>query len=237
MAELEQLPWSSRQLTLGVNLRDEATLDNFCTLNNAVVVDAIAAMAAPDYRGNVFLHGAEGTGKSHLLQALVQARGAHSLYLPLSELATFQPEQVIADIAGCPLICIDDVHRVAGMPAWEEALFHLFNQVQQGEGTLLFAANLAPRHMPLKLEDLRSRLSSAIVYALASATDEDKASLLAFRANRRGMALSDAMAQYIVGRASRDTRSLLATLDTLDRASLVHKRPLSIPFIKSVLGW
>ena len=47
----------------------------------------------------------------------------------------------------------------------------------------------------------------------------------------------DEVAVFIVNRVPRDLERLLELLDKLDRASLVQKRALSIPFVKQVLGW
>ena len=49
--------------------------------------------------------------------------------------------------------------------------------------------------------------------------------------------LSREVCGYVVSRSVREMEALLALLETLDNASLVEQRALSIPFIKSVLGW
>ena len=76
-----------------------------------------------------------------------------------------------------------------------------------------------------------------MVDRLREASDEEKAAILTFRARRRGMALPPGVAAYIVSRAPRALHDLLALLDDLDRASLVRKRPLSIPFVRETMGW
>jgi DnaA family protein len=89
----------------------------------------------------------------------------------------------------------------------------------------------------MDLADLRSRLSWGIVYQLEAVDDEDKTSILQFRAMRRGLALSPGVASYIVSRAPRALDQLLEVLDQLDQASLAQQRALSIPFVKQALGW
>jgi DnaA family protein len=99
------------------------------------------------------------------------------------------------------------------------------------------AGDAAPRALTVELDDLRSRLSGGIVYQLADAGDDDKASILQFRAVRRGLSLSAEVANFIVTRAPREMEHLLEVLDKLDNASLSQKRALSIPFVKQALGW
>ena len=234
MAELAP----ARQLPLAVQLRDDATLDNF--LAPPAVQPLIAALsrqAEPDGEAMIFLHGAAGSGKSHLLQASCHLAGAGALYLPLAELEHYSPEEVLQGVAALKLVCIDDVHIVLGNADWELALFNLYNRAGQQNCRLLLAGNAAPRALAVDLPDLRSRLSWGIVFQLAQADDDAKAGILRFRAARRGLSLSEETASYIVTRAPRAMDQLLDLLAILDQASLAEQRALSIPFVKQSLGW
>lgn len=229
---------NQRQLPLPVQLRDEATLDNFLPLpaSRALMV-ALRAQAQGTGEPVIYLYGPAGVGKSHLLQACCHQVGVGALYLPLGELADSRPEEVLQGIDTLKMVCLDDVDRVLGEAEWELALFNLFNGARQHGCRLLIAGSAAPRALVMDLADLRSRLGWGIVYQLAAAGDEEKVAILQFRAGRRGLALGDDVCSYLVTRAARDMDALLAVLDTLDRASLVEKRALSIPFVKGVLGW
>ena len=61
----------SQQLTLGIRLRDDATFDNYFSGQNDQVVHNLQMQEEP----YVFLFGADGTGKSHLLQAACHETG------------------------------------------------------------------------------------------------------------------------------------------------------------------
>ena len=185
----------------------------------------------------VFLHGGSGSGKSHLLQACCHLAGEGSVYLPLAELATYSPEEVLAGVETLSLVALDDIDAVLGQEAWELALFGLYNRAREWGCRLLIAARGAPRTLDVRLADLRSRLSWGGVYQLPLATDAEKCAILIFRAERRGLELSDDVAIYIVNRSQRDLAQLLELLDRLDRASLAQQRPLSIPFVKQTLDW
>jgi len=226
------------QLPLEVQLRDEATLENF--LATPAVQPLIAALQQypdPAAETMIFLHGSSGTGKSHLLQASCHLAGDSALYLPLGELAPCVPEEVLQSVEALGLVCLDDVERVLGNADWELALFNLCNRARQTGCRLLLAANAAPRALAVDLADLRSRLSWGIVYRLEQPDDREKAAILQFRASRRGLQLPAEVAAYITSRAPRAMDQLLALLDTLDRASLAEQRALSIPFVKQALGW
>jgi len=226
------------QLPLAVNLRDDAHFDNFLTRPELEPpVAALQLQANGTGESFIYLCGPPGTGKSHLLQACCQVPGSSAQYLPLSQLRDYAPAEVLNGLDTLELVCLDDLHAVAGSDDWELALFNFYNATQKSGCRLLVAAFEPPRALDLQLEDLRSRLSSAVVFRLGEASDEEKAAILTFRAERRGMALMPEVARYIVSRAPRALHALLSLLDELDEASLVNKRPLSIPFVRETLRW
>ena len=226
------------QLPLPVRLRDEATLANFlATAAMKPLLGALRAQATGSGDAVIYLHGPRGSGKSHLLQASCHLAGRDAQYLPLAELAGYPARDVLQGMESLQLVCLDDLHAVLGREDWELALFNLYNGAREQGCRLLLAAEAAPRALALGLEDLRSRLAWGGVFQLNPASDEQKAAILVFRAAQRGIALGPEVANYIVARASRDMEALLALLDDLDHASLVEKRPLSIPFTRRVLGW
>lgn len=227
-----------QQLPLKVQLRDEATLDNFLALSDSLtLVDALRAQSAEEGEPVIYLYGQPGSGKSHLLQAVCHLDGADALYLPLGDLAQYSAVEVLQGTEYLDRICLDDVDAVLGDASWERELFTLINAARDQGCRLVISGLSAPRVLPVVLEDLRSRLAGGIVYRLREGDDGDKAAILQFRANRRGIALSEGVASYIVSRAPRSMGALLGVLDWLDRHSLVHKRPLSIPFVKETMGW
>lgn len=244
MAELDPKGGAARgqsrqhQLPLEVNLRDDATLDNFLALPRVEpLVKALRAQREPDGEAIIYLYGPAGSGKTHLLQASCHLSEAGTLYLPLKELAQYRAADVLQGIEQLDQVCIDDLHAVLGDAQWERALFNLYNSARQRGCRLVVAADAAPRRLAVDLDDLRSRLSWGIVYQLTQGNDSDKASILQFRAGRRGLSLSPEVASFIITRAPRAMEQLLDVLDQLDSASLSEQRALSIPFVKQTLGW
>ena len=144
---------------------------------------------------------------------------------------------VLAGASALRLLCVDDVQSVVGGSDWERALFNSYNLAQQAGCTMLFTATLPPRSLGVALPDLESRLAAAVVFQLPEPDDGEKAQILRFRAERRGLSLSDETTRYIVTRAPRDLEALLGILERLDEASLEQQRALSTPFVKQVLGW
>ncbi len=229
----------SRQLPLGVGRRDNATFANFYPGPNATLVGWLKRQF--DIEGEPFLYvwGAPGTGRTHLLQAACHAataRDRRALYLPLKELGHFPP-LILEEIERLDLVAIDDLDRVVGRERWEEALFHAFNRLRDAGKQLVVAAESPPRQLPAVLPDLRSRLSWGMTFHVQGLDDSDRLAALQLRAKERGVELSDDVARYILHRGPRRLVDLFALLERLDVASLSAQRKLTIPFVKQALGW
>ena len=183
--------------------------------------------------------GSAGVGRSHLLQAAclrAEQQGEQAVYLPLAELVEYGPE-LLDDLEQCALVCLDDLEAVLGRSAWEEALFHLFNRLRDSGRRLLIAASASPRELPIKLADLKSRLTLALIFQMRPLSDEDKLRALQLRASRRGLHLTDEVGHFILTRGTRSMSALFDLLEQLDQASLQAQRKLTIPFLKETLGW
>ncbi|WP_027960905.1 DnaA regulatory inactivator Hda [Halomonas halodenitrificans] len=227
------------QLPLGVGLRDDATFVNFHPGPNATLVGRLTQQLEPGGEPFLYLWGAPGVGRSHLLQAACHAASDHgerTLYLPLEELGHFPP-LMLEDIERLDLLAIDDLERVVGRPRWEEALFHAFNRLRDAGKRLVVAAEAPPRQLPVKLPDLASRLTWGLTFHVQGLDDAGRLAALQLRARVRGMQLGDEVARYILHRGSRRLDELFLLLEELDHASLSAQRKLTIPFVKQALGW
>ena len=204
---------------------------------NTEAVRALERWSAAEGPWCVVLWGSAELGKSFLLQAALAAadeRGASVMFLPLREALGFGPA-VLDDLANLDFLALDDLEAVAADPAWNEALFNLYNRVHARGGRLLVSADAAPRALPLVLGDLQSRLSSGLVYRLDPLDDEDKRDALIKAAAARGLQLPESVANYLLRRLPRRWPELVAALERLDQVSLSAGRALSIPFVRDAL--
>ena len=228
----------NNQLPLNIQLRDDATLMSFYPGDNIEVINAIQQLTGRKEGAFMYLWGQEGVGRSHLLQAACHAAsevGINAVYVPLLEQKYFSPA-ILQGIEEISLICIDDIQVIMAQPAWEEALFHLFNRIQLQGNCLLVAADVSPKNLSSTLPDLKSRLASGITYQIHRLSDEQKIQALQLRAQQRGLQLAKTVGQFLLSRCSRDMVELFSILEKLDQASLAEQRRLTIPFVKQVLA-
>lgn len=222
----------TEQLILELTGPAPATFDNFVAGSNHELTAALRALAAGRAGDSGFLlWGATGSGKTHLLRAVVaaaRARGAGAaVFEAPGALAAADPEWT----GRHALVAVDDVHT-AGVDA-QSRLFTLFNILRATGGHLLVASAVSPAGLDLR-EDLRTRLGWGAVQEVVPLADADKPRALIGWARQRGFGLSDEVIAYLLAHGRRDMTTLLATLEALDRRSLATKRPITLPLLR---GW
>jgi DnaA family protein len=219
-----------KQLALGVRLRPQAVFESFIPGSNVELLAALKdASTAP-----LWLWGGHGSGKTHLLQAVCAAAGVSAAYFPLERSLALPPEALFG-FEGCRVLCLDDVGAVAGILAWEQALFRLFNAGADLGTRLVFAAAAPPRQLAWSLGDWQSRAAACVVYQLHPLDEPGRLEALRRRAAQRGLELPPETSEYLLRRMPRDLPRLFEILDHLDEASLIAQRRLTVPFIRAAL--
>jgi len=200
------------------------TLDNFVPGRNIELLSALRhALAGAACERCLYLWGDAGSGKSHLLQAVVElarAAGQSAVYV---RGAVPEAAQVVA---------LDDVETLDA--AAQIALFELYNHMRDSGGMLLLSGTATPTHLRLR-DDLRTRLGWGLVYQVQSLSDEEKARALEQHALARGFILPHEVTHYLLRHGRRDLPALLGMLDALDAHCLRLKRGASVPLLKEVM--
>ena len=200
------------------------TLDNFIAGRNVELLSALRhALDGSASERCFYLWGEQGSGKSHLLQALVQQ--ARALSLPASYTQTHVPPHA-------QVVAIDDVQTLDN--AQQIELFNLYNTIRASGSILLVSGTAAPAHLTLR-DDLRTRLGWGLVYQLHALSDAEKEQALQQHAQARGLVLPGEVTQYLLRHGRRDLPAQLALLDALDAHCLRLKRSASVPLLKEVI--
>jgi len=200
-----------KQLLLDIQPQALPSLANFVIGKNAEALHSLNLALSGDANTRfIYFWGADGSGKSHLLQAA----------------------KIIAEEKGLHLVCADDVHRLGDED--QIRLFDAYNQTRAGSGILLAAGNASPSQMGLRA-DLATRLAWGLTYQLHPLTDEEKAQALKTHAIERGMNLPDEVIDYCLRYLRRDLPNLMATLDALDEWSLTEKKPITVLLLRKLL--
>ncbi len=227
------------QIPLSLSLPERATFDTFFGLSDRPHLGVLEEIGRGGGPHLLYLWGAEGAGKSHLLHATSNALDrtdpGGAIVLSLATLR-WQGVEVIEGIERYSLVALDDLDAIAGDKGWEEALFHLLNRMRDLGHRVVVSGSAPLSVVAIQLPDLRSRLGEGVVEHLAPLEDREKWQVLRQRAEARGMVISDEVATFLMNRTARDFHALIALLDRLDRQTLVAQRRLTIPFVKELLS-
>ena len=220
-----------KQIPLPMASGSPPTLASFVTGLNAMVMAQLRVACEPGAPTTpLYLWGAQGTGKTHLLRALVhevQQRGGRAGWFDAAQPLPWAHDDSwsLLVLDGCEAYDAPQQH----------AAFSFFVEAT-AQGTLIAASGrLPPVDMPLR-DDLRSRLGWGHVLAVQALSEAESRAALRREADRRGLFLSDEVIDHLLHRYARDLKHLMTQLDQLDEFALVHKRALTVPLLRRMLA-
>ena len=202
------------------------TLENFVSGSNGELLERLRTLGiSPASERSVYIWGAPGSGRTHLLRAVVDrlhSRGMRAVYAGNLVDAPVQAQAV----------AVDDVDALDEVAA--AALFTLYNRLRDSGGIVIAAGAQPPARLTLRA-DVVTRLAWGLVYELQPLTDAEKVHALAEHAAGRGFTLAPEVVHYLLAHAPRDMGSLIATVDALDRYSMETKRAVTVPLLRELL--
>ena len=228
---------AGQQILLRFNRYHQLDFNSFESDTNSPLITMLKQVVAGESRTNVYLWGQHGCGKSHLLQAACTEAAKLELpiaYIPLRDYPSLSP-LMLQGLEGLSFVCVDDIDSVAGIEEWEQALFHFYNRLRELQTPLIMSAQNSPKGSAFELQDLKSRLGWDQVFHLTAMDDLSTKKALQNRAKSRGFELSDEVVDYLFKRVARDTHSLFELLDQIDTATLIAKKKITVPFLKTLI--
>jgi DnaA family protein len=209
------------QLALDLIQPLRPSFDNFVVGRNAEVLAALRNLAAGGAERFVYLWGGEGSGRTHLLQA-VAAIDSSRWFDAASPTVEFDPS--------VRLYLADDVDRFD--PMQQQQLFVLQNEIRASRASALVASGSAPPAQLVLREDVRTRLAWGLVYQLHGLSDAEKEEAMRAHAASRGIDLSAEVLGYLMTHMPRDLSTQVAILDALDAYALAAKRAITVPLVR-----
>lgn len=217
-----------QQLPLAIGPDPQTRFEAFVPGDNAAALTHLQALQPP--AAPVYLWGPGGSGKTHLLRALLrrlQSEGRQAGYIDAADPLpwTLQP--------GWAAVVLDRCETLDA--AAQQAAFALFVEAEANGLAWLAAGRVPPVDLPLR-EDLRTRLAWGHVFALRPLTEAQTRSALRREADRRGFFFSDEVMDHLLTRCPRDLKTLMALLDRLDGYSLARGRRVTVPLLREMLA-
>lgn len=217
---------AARQLVLDLPHRPALGRGDFLVApSNAAAVAWIDRW--PDWPApGLALWGPPGSGKSHLC-AVWQARSG-AVAVTAAALSAGR-----IDARSC---VFEEGEAATTDPRAAEALFHLYNRIAAQRGHLLVTGVEPPARWKVPLADLGSRLRALPAAEIRPPDDDMLSGLYAKLFRDRQLAVPGEVILYLVQRIERSCAAVARAVETIDRASLAERRPITVPFVRATLG-
>lgn len=217
-----------KQLVLSLASAVSARFENFAAGRNAEAVGTLRALAGESARCvQVYLWGAPGSGRSHLLGACEAA--ARDAGRPSLRFSALRPAEAIPERG---LLLADDVDALDD--AAQVALFHALEVARDRSASWVATGSAPPARLGVRPE-LAMRLAWGLVHEVHGLADTDKAHAMRVRAAALGLVLPDDVIDWLLRHTRRDLSALFGVIDALDALSLELKRPITLPLVREAL--
>ena len=236
----------------GFKVHPDYTFDDFVVgpSNRLAHASCVAVSQSP---GNIynplFIYGNSGLGKTHLLHAVCHAMTSDSdgqaiAFLSCEEfvngfiraieqgnLAGFQDQFRTVEA-----IVIDDVQFLSDREQSQEEFFHTFNALYNNGKQIILSGDSSPSEIPALGERLISRFSWGLVARIDPPSHDTRVAIVKKKANLRGLAITDEIAEYIARKVRANIRELEGALTTLQAMALTREEEISMELARTALG-
>jgi chromosomal replication initiator protein len=236
-------------------LNERYTFDTF-VIGKSNELAAAAAHAAAESPGKtynpLFIYGATGLGKTHLMQAIAQAV-IHRI--PETRILYVGAEQFINEViesihsrtmpefrrryrADVDLFLVDDVHFLEGKEMTQEEFFHTFNALYEGNKQIVLTSDRPPKEIPGLEARLVSRFEWGMVADIGQPDLEHRIAILRKKQEQDHLELTipDDVLRFIAEHVRSNVRELEGCIiKLLLFASLKHKE-VSIELAREALS-
>ncbi|MFO0934097.1 MAG: chromosomal replication initiator protein DnaA [Planctomycetota bacterium] len=234
-----------------VVLQPHYTFDQFVVGPSNQLPHAVARAVAdhPGTENNpLFLYGAVGLGKTHLLQAICRdvlrrRPGLRIAYLSceqftneyVSAVQRNATEAFRARFRNVDMLVIDDIHFLANKERTQEEFFHTFNALYQQRKQIILSSDAAPTEIPTLEDRLVSRFRWGVVAQIEPPEVETRMAIVRRKAESMGLAIPDDVVGYVADIARRNIRELEGALASLRTRATVDQVPIDLALARVAL--
>ncbi len=228
----------------------EFNFDNFIKGEcNKFAFDTAMHIAGGDaVHAPVFICGPNGTGKTHIVNAIgnriMEISGRAVAYIPAQDYITsFENYTSVGTLSlfrdqyfGYEFLIFDDLHTyVNNLKALQE-LRYLYDKSIAAGKKILFTSTMRPEELTMFGNDFVSRLKTSIMLRLESPDGYTLSSIIKLKAQTENIMLDDGVYPIITEQADGDIRKALGILNTLKIYHDVYKQPITTLTASDILG-
>ena len=221
--------------------------------NELAAAAAHAVAEAPGKTYNpLFIYGATGLGKTHLMQAIAHA---HLERAPVSRVVYMGAEQFINEVIESihsrtmgdfrrryrdevDIFLVDDVHFLEGKEMTQEEFFHTFNALHEAQKQIVLTSDRPPKEIPGLESRLVSRFEWGMVADIGQPDLEHRIAILRKKAEQDHLELTipDDVLRFIAEHVRSSVRELEGCIIKLLLFASLKHREVSIDLARDALA-
>lgn len=173
----------------------------------------------------LFIYGASGLGKTHLLHSIARGLlerhpGFPIVYVSAQQFAeqfvnalqTNRIEQFRRSQRNVGVWLVDDIQFVAGKDKTQEEIFHTFNYLHSLGKQIVLSSDRPPRDLYLMDERLRSRFEAGLVADIQPPDTETRGAIVLSKARQEGLSIEPELAMFLAENVPGNIRILEGAL-------------------------
>ncbi len=197
----------------------------------------------------LFIYGASGLGKTHLLHAIgnyVQDNYSRMrvLYVTTEHflndfIDAIRNKTTIAfkrQYRECDVLLIDDIQFIQNREGLQEELFHTYNTLHGAGKQIVFTSDRPPKSIETLEERLRSRLLSGLLTEIDRPDLETRIAILRTKAEYDRIALPPDVAEFIASHVRDNIRELEGAIIRVNAFANLNREPITLELAKRVLS-
>lgn len=246
-------PFAPRQMQeIDAQLNPSYTFENYCDSVSNRVARSIGEAIANDPRcktfNPLFIFGAPGVGKTHLIQAIgirikEKNPGARVLYITArlfeSQYTTAVRSGKINDFINfyqsIDTLIIDDIQDLIGKPGTQNAFFHIFNHLILNQKQIILASDCCPSKMEGMEKRLISRFTMGMTAELEHPDYQLRREVLTQKAEQDGLELPADVVDYIATNVTDSIRELEGIVVSITAHAAILNVDINLDLARRVL--
>ena len=209
---------------------------------------AVAVSESPGLAYNpLFIHGASGLGKTHLLHAinnaLLSSRTTRTLYLPCEQFVNHFVSTIRSNnwdefrnlYRNLDVLLLDDIHFFENLQGCRDEFFHTFNALYNARKQIVITSDSAPESLSFLEDRLVSRFKWGLLCSIDSPTVETRVAIIEKKASLMNINLTHDFASYLAERLHGNIREIECAIIRLGKELKVPRNTITLDSIKKVI--